>query len=77
MAELQKTFLEAIRRGNISVSVFLVNGIKLQGFLESFDQDVVVLRNSGNQMIFRHAISTIVPAKQINLSSDAESYVVE
>jgi host factor-I protein len=77
MAELQFTFLESIRRGNISVSVFLVNGIKLQGYLESFDNDVVVLRNSGNQMIFRHAISTIVPARQITLSDDCKAYLID
>ena len=63
---LQDPFLNALRKEGISVSVYLVNGIKLQGQVESFDQFVLVLRNSGvNQMVYKHAISTIVPAKAV------------
>jgi host factor-I protein len=63
---LQDPFLNALRKEGIAVSVYLVNGIKLQGQVESFDQFVLVLRNSGvNQMVYKHAISTIVPAKAV------------
>ena len=53
-------------------SIFLVNGIKLQGQVESFDQFVILLRNSVNQMIYKHAISTIVPARSVKIVSDEE-----
>lgn len=60
---LQDPFLNALRKERISVSIFLVNGIKLQGQVESFDQYVVLLRNTVSQMVYKHAISTIVPAR--------------
>lgn len=62
---LQDPFLNALRKEKISVSIYLVNGIKLQGQIESFDQFVVLLKNSVSQMVYKHAISTIVPAKNI------------
>jgi host factor-I protein len=49
------------------VSIFLVNGIKLQGQIESFDQFVVLLKNNVSQMIYKHAISTVVPARNVKL----------
>ena len=57
---LQGPFLSALRQERIPVSIFLVNGIKLQGRIESFDQYVVLLRNSGMQAVYKQAISTIV-----------------
>ena len=60
---LQDPFLNALRKERIPVSIFLVNGIKLQGQVESFDQYVVLLRNTVSQMVYKHAISTIVPAR--------------
>ena len=67
---LQDPFLNALRKDHASVSIFLMNGIKLQGQIESFDQFVVVLRNSNiNQMVYKHAISTIVPATAVKLPS--------
>lgn len=65
---LQEPFLNSLRRERIPVSIYLVNGIKLQGQIESFDQFVVLLRNSVSQMIYKHAISTIVPARAVKLS---------
>lgn len=62
---LQDPFLNALRKEKIPVSIYLVNGIKLQGQIDAFDQFVVVLRNSVNQMVYKHAISTIVPAKMV------------
>lgn len=67
-AALQDPFLNTLRRENIPVSIFLVNGIRLQGQVESFDQFVVLLRNSVNQMIYKHAISTIVPSRAVRIS---------
>ena len=67
---LQDPFLNILRKERVPVSIFLVNGIKLQGQIESFDQFVVLLRNSVNQMIYKHAISTIVPARTIRIPYD-------
>jgi len=64
---LQDPFLNALRKERIPVSIFLVNGIKLQGQIESFDQFVVLLKNNVNQMIYKHAISTVVPARNVKL----------
>ena len=65
---LQDPFLNALRRDRIPVAIYLVNGIKLQGQVESFDQFVVLLRNSVSQMIYKHAISTVVPSRNIRLA---------
>jgi host factor-I protein len=62
---LQDPFLNALRKEHIPVSIYLVNGIKLQGRIDSFDQYVVILKNSINQMVYKHAISTIVPSRQV------------
>ena len=67
---LQDPYLNALRRDRTPVSVYLVNGIKLQGQIESFDQFVVVLRNSVSQMVYKHAISTVVPSRNVRLSTD-------
>jgi len=64
---LQDPFLNALRRERIPVSVYLVNGIKLQGTIESFDQSVILLRSSVSQMIYKHAISTVVPTRSVRL----------
>lgn len=64
---LQDPFLNILRKERIPVSIYLVNGIKLQGHIDSFDQYVVLLRNSITQMVYKHAISTVVPAKAISL----------
>lgn len=67
---LQDPFLNALRRERVPVSIFLVNGIKLQGQVESFDNFVVLLKNSVSQMIYKHAISTIVPARNVRFGED-------
>lgn len=64
---LQDPFLNALRKERIPVSIYLVNGIKLQGQVESFDQFVIVLRNTVNQMIYKHAVSTVVPSKAVKI----------
>ncbi|MDA7852987.1 RNA chaperone Hfq [Porticoccaceae bacterium] len=64
---LQDPFLNVLRKERIPVSIFLVNGIKLQGQVESFDQFVVLLKNTVSQMVYKHAISTIVPSRVVKL----------
>ena len=64
---LQEPFLNLLRKERIPVSIYLVNGIKLQGQVESFDQFVVLLRNSVSQMVYKHAISTIVPSRPVKM----------
>src|SRR5690606_33979579 len=64
---LQDPFLNALRRERVPVSIYLVNGIKLQGTVESFDQFVVLLRNTVSQMVYKHAISTVVPARNMRV----------
>ncbi|KEY91472.1 RNA binding protein [Candidatus Photodesmus blepharus] len=63
---LQDPFLNALRRERIPVSIYLVNGIKLQGQIESFDQFVILLKNTVNQMVYKHAVSTVVPTRAMN-----------
>ena len=70
--QIQDPFLNAVRRERISVSVFLVNGIKLQGFVESFDQYALILRNNVRQMVYKHAISTIVPSRNVDMMGSNE-----
>jgi host factor-I protein len=65
---LQDPFLNALRKEHVPVSIYLVNGIKLQGQIESFDQYVVLLRNTVTQMVYKHAISTIVPGRAVNFA---------
>ena len=70
---LQDPFLNSLRKERIPVSIFLVNGIKLQGHIESFDQYVVLLKNTVSQMVYKHAISTIVPGRSVNMQNSSES----
>jgi host factor-I protein len=75
---LQDPFLNTLRKEHVPVSIYLVNGIKLQGQIESFDQYVVLLKNSVTQisvtqMVYKHAISTVVPSRPISLGGDKES----
>jgi len=65
---LQENFLNTLRKEHTPVSIFLVNGIKLQGRIDSFDQYVIMLKNTMVQMVYKHAVSTIVPGKAITLS---------
>jgi host factor-I protein len=68
---LQDPYLNTLRKERVPVSIYLVNGIKLQGQIESFDQFVILLRNSVSQMVYKHAVSTVVPARNIRLPSAA------
>ena len=64
---LQDPFLNILRKEHIPVSIYLVNGIKLQGHIDSFDQYVVLLKNSVTQMVYKRAISTVAPAKAVSM----------
>lgn len=64
---LQDPYLNILRKERVPVSIFLVNGIKLQGQIESFDQFVILLRNTVSQMVYKHAISTVVPSRNVRL----------
>lgn len=64
---LQDPFLNMLRKDRVPVSIYLVNGIKLQGQIDAFDQFVVLLRNSVSQMVYKHAISTVVPSRTVRI----------
>ena len=70
---LQEPFLNTLRREKVPVSIYLINGIKLQGQIESFDQFVILLRNSVSQMVYKHAVSTVVPSRHVNMTPDVGS----
>ena len=67
---LQDPFLNTLRKEKVPVSIYLVNGIKLQGTIDSFDQFVVLLNNSVSQMVYKHAISTVVPSRAVRMDTD-------
>ncbi|EMC4195920.1 RNA chaperone Hfq [Cronobacter malonaticus] len=67
---LQDPFLNALRRERVPVSIYLVNGIKLQGQIESFEQFVILLKNTVSQMVYKHAISTVVPSRPVSHHSN-------
>lgn len=67
---LQDPYLNVLRKERVPVSIYLVNGIKLQGQVESFDQFVILLKNAVSQMVYKHAISTIVPARNVKLTTE-------
>lgn len=69
---IQDPFLNALRKERIPVAIYLVNGIKLQGNIESFDQFSVLLKNAVSQMVYKHAISTIVPARNVRIVSEVK-----
>ena len=62
--------MNALRRERVPVAIYLVNGIKLQGVIESFDQFVVLLRNQVSQMVYKHAISTVVPSRAVKVGAE-------
>lgn len=69
---LQEPFLNVLRKERIPVAIYLVNGIKLQGQIESFDQFVVLLKNNVSQMVYKHAISTVVPSRPVKMAQADE-----
>jgi len=70
---LQDSFLNALRKEHIAVSIYLMNGIKLQGQIDSFDQYAILLKSAVTQLVYKHAISTVVPARAVNITLDQPS----
>ena len=68
---LQDPFLNTLRKEHIPVSIYLVNGIKLQGHIDSFDQYVVLLKNTDTQMVYKHAKSNVDTARAFNIPFEA------
>lgn len=66
---IQDPFLNTLRKERIPVSIFLKSGIKLQGTIISFDQFIVTLENVTSQVIYKHAISTIMPSREVHTDS--------
>jgi len=64
---LQDPFLNTLRKEQVPVFIYLINGIKLHGVVESFDQYVVMLKNSIMQMVYKHSISTVVPSRLVKI----------
>jgi host factor-I protein len=65
---LQDTFLNSVRKSKTPLTIFLVNGVKLQGFVSWFDNFCVLLRRDGqSQLVYKHAISTIMPSAPVQL----------
>lgn len=69
---LQDQFLNALRKQRVPVSVYLISGIKLQGQIDSFDQFVLILKNTVSQMVYKHAVSTVVPAHPVKIPAAQE-----
>jgi host factor-I protein len=67
---LQDGYLESLRKNGIPVCIFLLNGIKLQGRIDSFDQFVVSLKNIKTQAVYKHTICTVVPTRRISLAAN-------
>jgi host factor-I protein len=74
---LQDPFLNVCRKDRIPVSIYLVSGIKLQGQIESFDQFVILLRSAVSQMVYKHAISTVVPARMVKIPGPGQTESID
>ena len=68
---LQDLFLDVLQKEKFPAAIYLVNGIKLQGQIEAFDGHVVTLKGTVTQMVYKHAISTIVPAHNVEVAHQA------
>jgi len=68
---IQDTFLNQLRKNNVFVTVFLLNGFQLKGLIKSYDNFTVLLESDGKQqLIYKHAISTFVPAKSVSITTE-------
>jgi host factor-I protein len=67
---LQDPFLNALKKQQVPVSIFLISGIKLHGIVDAYDEHVIMLKHSITQMVYKHAISTIVPSADVKIGSD-------
>ena len=67
---IQDPFLNTLRKEKVPVTIFLVSGIKLQGVVGGFDNYCILLKNSVTQLVFKHAVSTVMPSRNINYHQD-------
>lgn len=67
---LQESFLKALCSDKVFVSIYLVNGIKLQGQIEAFDEFTILLKNAVSQLVYKHAVSTVVPVRDVDWVSE-------
>lgn len=75
---LQDIFLNEVRRDHISIVIFLISGYQIKGFVKGFDNYTIVMDSDGKQqMIYKHAISTIIPAKSVNFNQKVEELTSE
>lgn len=65
---LQTAFLQELQASQVPVSIFLVNGVKLHGYIENFDEEIILLKSALTQLVFKHSVSTVVPAKMMDIS---------
>ncbi|MEN3600180.1 RNA chaperone Hfq [Brucella abortus] len=71
---LQDLFLNSVRKQKISLTIFLINGVKLTGIVTSFDNFCVLLRRDGHsQLVYKHAISTIMPSQPVQMFEGEEA----
>lgn len=70
---LEDLFLNELCKENVQVSIFLVNGIKLHGMIGEVDEHVIMLKNTITQMVYKHAISTVVPSRMVELPDEDEA----
>jgi len=67
---LQDVFLNKVRKENIGITIFLINGYQIKGYVKGFDNYTIILESEGKQqLIYKHAISTIIPIKPIELDN--------
>jgi len=75
---LQDIFLNDVRKDHVSIVVFLISGYQIKGYVKGFDNYTIVLDSDGKQqMIYKHAISTIIPAKPVNFNKKVEAFTSE
>lgn len=67
---LQDAFLNALRKEKMPVVIYLTNGVRLKGTVKGFDNFVILLKDANEQLIYKHAVSTIVPEKSVDYKSD-------
>ncbi|HSW63038.1 MAG TPA: RNA chaperone Hfq [Dissulfurispiraceae bacterium] len=72
---LQDGFLNALRREKMPVTIFLTNGVRLKGTIKGFDNFVVLLKDANEQLVYKHAISTVVPERPVDLRGEGNDSV--
>jgi host factor-I protein len=71
-ANLQDSFLNSLRKEKVPVVVYLTNGVRLKGVIKGFDNFVIVLKEASEQLIYKHAVSTIVPEKVVDIKIESQ-----